>query len=145
MIAPVDTPELWVVVRPPTALMSVLTSAPAAPAPELDGLAGATAAPEFVGVAVILDIGRGPGAPGGGDRGPGQRLGVSSTIAGRRLGVDVGSVRVGVAISDPDGVLATPLVTLRRDAQDRTDLARLVRSAAQPGLKARVAAYLQAR
>jgi putative holliday junction resolvase len=51
---------------------------------------------------------------------------VSSVSRGRRLGVDVGSVRVGVAISDPDGLLATPLVTLRRDAQDRTDLARLV-------------------
>jgi putative holliday junction resolvase len=34
---------------------------------------------------------------------------------GRRLGVDVGKVRVGVAISDPDGILATPLVTLSRD------------------------------
>jgi putative Holliday junction resolvase len=31
-----------------------------------------------------------------------------------RLGVDVGSVRVGVAASDPSGVLATPLVTLPR-------------------------------
>lgn len=31
---------------------------------------------------------------------------------GRRLGVDVGAVRVGVAISDPDGLIATPLVTL---------------------------------
>ncbi len=51
--------------------------------------------------------------------------------AGRRLGVDVGSVRVGVAISDPDGVLATPLVTLRRDAQDRTDLARLAELASE--------------
>jgi len=34
---------------------------------------------------------------------------------GARLGVDVGAVRVGVAISDPDGILATPLVTLARD------------------------------
>jgi putative holliday junction resolvase len=34
---------------------------------------------------------------------------------GVRLGVDVGQVRVGVAICDPDGILATPLVTLRRD------------------------------
>jgi putative holliday junction resolvase len=34
---------------------------------------------------------------------------------GRRLGIDVGTVRVGVAISDPDGILATPLVTLPRD------------------------------
>lgn len=34
---------------------------------------------------------------------------------GRRLGIDVGAVRVGVALSDPDGVLATPLVTVPRD------------------------------
>jgi putative Holliday junction resolvase len=36
-------------------------------------------------------------------------------VRGVRLGVDVGTVRVGVAISDPDGILATPLVTLPRD------------------------------
>lgn len=41
---------------------------------------------------------------------------------GRRLGVDVGSVRVGIALSDPAGVLATPLVTLARDAGGGTDL-----------------------
>jgi len=40
---------------------------------------------------------------------------VTQWIRGRRLGIDVGSVRVGVAISDPDGILATPLVTLARD------------------------------
>ncbi len=34
---------------------------------------------------------------------------------GVRLGVDVGQVRVGVARSDPHGILATPLVTLSRD------------------------------
>ena len=34
---------------------------------------------------------------------------------GRRLGVDVGSVRIGVAVSDPDGILATPVETVRRD------------------------------
>lgn len=32
-----------------------------------------------------------------------------------RIGVDVGQVRVGVSRSDPDGILATPLVTLARD------------------------------
>lgn len=31
---------------------------------------------------------------------------------GRRLGVDVGTVRVGVALSDPDGILASPLRTV---------------------------------
>ena len=34
---------------------------------------------------------------------------------GRRLGVDVGKVRVGVAMCDPDGILATPLATVSRD------------------------------
>jgi putative pre-16S rRNA nuclease len=36
-------------------------------------------------------------------------------IRGVRLGVDVGKVRVGVAVCDPDGILATPVVTLPRD------------------------------
>jgi len=40
---------------------------------------------------------------------------------GVRLGVDVGTVRVGVAISDPDGILATPLVTLPRDTSPPGD------------------------
>lgn len=43
---------------------------------------------------------------------------------GRRLGVDVGTVRVGVALSDPTGLLASPLETLRR-AKDQSDLDRL--------------------
>lgn len=34
---------------------------------------------------------------------------------GARLGIDVGKVRVGVARSDPDGLLATPLETVARD------------------------------
>lgn len=38
---------------------------------------------------------------------------------GRRLGIDVGSVRIGVALSDPDGVLATPLVTVARDGSGK--------------------------
>lgn len=44
---------------------------------------------------------------------------------GRRLGIDVGAVRVGVALGDPDGILATPLVTVprARSGDDRTDLA----------------------
>ena len=31
---------------------------------------------------------------------------------GRRLGIDVGSVRIGVAVCDPDGLVATPLETV---------------------------------
>jgi len=57
---------------------------------------------------------------------------VSTPLRGRRLGVDVGKVRVGVAVSDPDGILATPLVTVSRDlgaAADSVpaDIAELVR------------------
>jgi putative Holliday junction resolvase len=51
-------------------------------------------------------------------------------VTGVWLGVDVGTVRVGVARSDPRGVLATPLETLRRDVsggRDLADLAGLVR------------------
>ncbi|MGY1804027.1 Holliday junction resolvase RuvX [Blastococcus sp. SYSU D00922] len=44
--------------------------------------------------------------------------------AGRVLGVDVGTVRVGLAMSDPTGTLASPLETLRR-AKDGADLDRL--------------------
>ncbi len=45
--------------------------------------------------------------------------------SGRRLAVDVGAVRVGVALSDPGPVLATPLVTLKRDERGDTDYAQL--------------------
>jgi putative Holliday junction resolvase len=44
---------------------------------------------------------------------------------GVRIGVDVGSVRVGVAQSDPDGLLATPRETIARDTAHRRDLARI--------------------
>jgi putative holliday junction resolvase len=40
--------------------------------------------------------------------------------AGVRLGVDVGKARVGIASSDRDGLLATPVATLQRvDADER--------------------------
>jgi putative Holliday junction resolvase len=39
--------------------------------------------------------------------------------------VDVGSVRVGVALSDPAPILASPLVTLARDERSGSDLDRL--------------------
>ncbi|MBX9979919.1 MAG: Holliday junction resolvase RuvX [Mycobacterium gordonae] len=44
-----------------------------------------------------------------------DRPGESDPGRGRRLGVDVGTVRIGVAASDPDGILATPVETVRRD------------------------------
>jgi putative Holliday junction resolvase len=46
-------------------------------------------------------------------------------MIGTWIGVDVGTVRVGVAKGDPHGILATPLVTLSRDAAADTDLAEL--------------------
>jgi putative holliday junction resolvase len=49
-----------------------------------------------------------------------------SARRGVRLGVDVGAVRVGLASSDPHGVLATPVETLRRDVVAGTDLDRVV-------------------
>lgn len=48
---------------------------------------------------------------------------------GRSLGVDVGTVRVGLAVSDPDGVVATPLGTVPAAAQ-AADLAASVAAAA---------------
>jgi putative Holliday junction resolvase len=42
-----------------------------------------------------------------------------------RLGIDVGSVRIGVARSDPGGMLASPLGTVRRGADDLAELTRL--------------------
>jgi putative Holliday junction resolvase len=47
--------------------------------------------------------------------------------AGVRLAVDVGSARVGVARSDPGGLLASPLATLRRGRGDISRLAALAR------------------
>ncbi|MGA8115748.1 MAG: Holliday junction resolvase RuvX [Actinocatenispora sp.] len=41
---------------------------------------------------------------------------------GVRLGVDVGTVRIGVSSSDPDGTLASPVRTVLRDRRaDRAD------------------------
>src|SRR4029079_19348371 len=45
--------------------------------------------------------------------------------SGVRVAVDVGSVRVGVAASDPTGTLATPVTVLRRDARSDRDVAEL--------------------
>ncbi|MEV6137494.1 Holliday junction resolvase RuvX [Nocardia sp. NPDC051990] len=48
---------------------------------------------------------------------------------GRRIGIDVGSVRIGVASSDPDGMLATPVETVARAKPNQrasaSDIARI--------------------
>ena len=46
---------------------------------------------------------------------------------GARLGVDVGTARVGVARSDIDGLLATPVETLTRDEDTLARLTGLAR------------------
>ena len=49
---------------------------------------------------------------------------------GSRLGVDVGDVRIGVARSDPSGLIATPVETV---ARGKGDLARLCALAEEEG------------
>ncbi|MDM4141276.1 Holliday junction resolvase RuvX [Mycobacterium sp. FLAC0960] len=65
---------------------------------------------------MVLTQHRLPDRPGDPDQDPGR---------GRRLGIDVGSVRIGVACSDPDAILATPVETVRRDRNGK-HLRRLV-------------------
>src|SRR5271169_7138838 len=48
---------------------------------------------------------------------------------GVRLAVDVGSVRVGVARSDPGGVLASPLTVVRSGPRELDELATLAAGA----------------
>lgn len=48
---------------------------------------------------------------------------------GVKLGVDVGTVRVGVAVCDRDGILATPLRTLARNVKKNTDVRILAKLA----------------
>lgn len=55
-----------------------------------------------------------------------DRPGPDDPGRGRRNGVDVGTVRIGVAGCDPDGILATPIQTLRRDGKHLGRLVRLV-------------------
>lgn len=55
----------------------------------------------------------------------------SQTLYGSRLGVDVGRARVGLAATDPAGILATPVDTLKRDAEYLSDLHRIVAEATE--------------
>lgn len=52
---------------------------------------------------------------------------------GVRLGVDVGEARVGLAVCDPAGILATPVATLRRDHDGEGDLDQIVAEATERG------------
>ena len=46
-------------------------------------------------------------------------------LSGVRLGVDVGSVRIGVAASDAQGIMAFPVDTVARDEAAATTIARI--------------------
>ena len=45
---------------------------------------------------------------------------------GRRIGIDYGDVRVGIAISDPEAILVSPLVTLKNDSELLKNIAEIV-------------------
>lgn len=66
-----------------------------------------------------------------------DRPGADDPGRGRRLGIDVGDARVGVAVSDPDGLLATPVETIARATgrrgPDGPDIDRLVELALEYG------------
>lgn len=50
---------------------------------------------------------------------------------GTRLGVDVGRARIGVARSDPHGLLATPIETVRRERDGELHVQRIVELVAE--------------
>jgi putative Holliday junction resolvase len=52
---------------------------------------------------------------------------------GVKLGVDVGTVRVGLAACDPHGILASPVETLSRDAKKNSDVRMVVAKVAELG------------
>jgi putative holliday junction resolvase len=52
---------------------------------------------------------------------------------GVRLGVDVGSVRVGIARSDPSALVVTPVETLARDRASARDVERIAELVAEYG------------
>lgn len=45
---------------------------------------------------------------------------------GRRLGIDYGQARVGLAICDSDGMVATPLITLKNDKTLFSKIAEII-------------------
>jgi len=66
---------------------------------------------------------------------------------GRLLGVDYGTVRVGLAVSDPDRIIASPLATYtRRDVEADANYFRdLVRSESVVGLVVGLPVHLSGR
>jgi len=50
---------------------------------------------------------------------------------GARIAVDVGKARIGLARSDPHGLIATPVETVPRDASGSADVRRILEVAAE--------------
>lgn len=46
---------------------------------------------------------------------------------GRTLGIDLGSKRIGIAVSDSSGTIATPLTVVRRTGRESEDHGEIVR------------------
>src|SRR5680860_696761 len=55
---------------------------------------------------------------------------MDAQLFGVRLGIDPGDARIGVASSDPSGILATPVETVARGEDDLNRLATLVQELA---------------
>ncbi len=56
----------------------------------------------------------------------GSRAFTKGSWAMRLMGIDLGEKRIGVALSDPSGTVASPLEVLQATGDDDTDVARLV-------------------
>ena len=52
----------------------------------------------------------------------------------RSLGLDIGDKRIGVALSDPDGILASPFTIIER-SEETADVAAIVDSVKQKGVE----------
>lgn len=63
--------------------------------------------------------------------GPQMKIGRAEDSTLRAMGVDYGTRRIGLALSDPTGTLATPLTTLVRRAGKRAPIARILELARQ--------------
>ena len=57
-------------------------------------------------------------------------------MSGRLLGLDIGSRRIGVAISDETGTLASPVAMVARGSGDRAEFRKLIARYAPTGLVA---------
>ncbi|MDR0627445.1 MAG: Holliday junction resolvase RuvX [Bifidobacteriaceae bacterium] len=83
-----------------------------------------------------------PGEPGSTASANLDEAASSRAVAGPWLGVDLGEVRVGLAKSDPDLILATPLATWRRAGDSLAALAaRLAELAQAEGARQVVVGY----